>query len=80
MITCNKSVTGDPAYKEGDTIYVISKKKMASARLNVPEDEAQRAAFFKAHADSVLKDDEPNISVMHVKPTGDSEPAGEQSK
>ena len=79
MITPSQSVIGDPVYKEGDTVYVISKEKMASAKLKTPEDAAQLAAFFKTHADSVLKQ-EPTTSVVQVKPADSSEPAGEKSK
>jgi len=79
MITPSQSVIGDPVYKEGDTVYVISKEKMASANLTMPEDAAQLAAFFQTHADSVLKQ-EPTTSVVKVNPADSSEPAGEKSK
>ena len=79
MISHSQSVIGDPAYKEGDTVYVISKEKMASANLKTPDDATQLAAFFKTHADSVLKQ-EPTTSVVQVNQADSSEPAGEKSK
>ena len=79
MIKPSQSVIGDPVYKEGKTVHVISKEKMASAKLNVPEDTAQLAAFFKTHTDSVFKQ-EPTTSVVQVNPADSSDPVGEKSK
>jgi hypothetical protein len=79
MITPSQSIIGDPIYKEGDTVYVISKEKMASMKLKTPEDDSQLAAFFKTHADRVLKQ-EPTTSVIQANHANSSEPTGEESK
>ena len=79
MIAPTQSVIGDPMYKEGDATYVISKEKMASAKLKTPEDTSQLAAFFKTHADRVIEQD-PTTSVAQVNRANSSEPAGEDTK
>lgn len=79
MNTPTGSVIGDPMYKEGDTVYVISKEKMASAKLEAPEDEAQLLDFFKMHADSVFEG-KTDCPVFNGNAGNSSEPAGEKSK
>ncbi|RMZ82911.1 hypothetical protein DV736_g6626, partial [Chaetothyriales sp. CBS 134916] len=58
------SVIGDPAYSDGETIWVISKEKMARENLKQPENKAELAAFFKAHADSIIPADKSIPSVQ----------------
>ncbi|KAF2423102.1 hypothetical protein EJ08DRAFT_652930 [Tothia fuscella] len=74
MITVTQSVIGDLAYKEGNTVYIISKEKMTNAKLQKPEDAAQLLAFFKTHADSVLKQ-EPTTPVVQVSQADGKKPA-----
>lgn len=73
-------VVGDPAYSDGETIWVISKEEMARESLKKPDDGAELAAFYKTHADGILgleKSTTTNVDETQSKTNTRSEPAGE---
>lgn len=69
LATPKSSVIGDPAYTDGETVWVISKEKMAREDLKQPEDEAELAAFSKTHADSTRPKDSaaPSVAINETE-------------
>lgn len=49
----HSSGPGCPAYVDDETIWIISKEKMARENLTEPTDKAELVAFIKTHADIV---------------------------